>query len=293
MRVNVTRPLQIFQHTVYISIVGLVELFVIFPLACLLFHDFYKRLVPLDSAQIVPMGAFDSCFQQYSTKTITSTGSSSLVLEQKIKRLSIDGNLPLVSDNGLSEPITLRQYSNYKLDIDINFFCMTGNHEVGPIASVELLILSMNSYKKYEVVYKRLVPILCMINSSSITVPNSGLLKTSRLRQFETEWLNKIDLQDVIPILPNYKGIKITLGYARDTSLIFTPQSKVTFRLDFKQGLRNLMARRRLLSYLVGIPLFFQLLTVFVVLTALVSFVTISRNFNTGRANENVEKKNF
>lgn len=70
-------------------------------------------------------------------------------------------------------------------------------------------------------------------------------LGPSRLDVYDEEWLNTIRIEDKISLESSYETISVFLKTEiAQRNLIIHPESGIKFRMNFEQGLRNLMLRK-------------------------------------------------
>lgn len=264
MKVNLTRPLQLLQWSSYLSILVLVKLFIVLPLAVLLFNDFYHRLLPADSSQWVPL----------STLNQVQSSESSFSYQQSISRVHIERDLPRTLDNGRPQPIPLRAHILYKVDLDTKFYCLpTSKGLINNIEEVELEVY----LSPYSLVYRRTIPIICMKGDDSISIMELYRHGPSRLELYQKEWLNHIKLHDKIALNSNVGFMRYVLKMPESHRLIILPESGMRFRMNFEQGLRNVMLRWHKFTYAIGIIVFDFALSVLFTIAAFISFFLISR----------------
>ncbi|QLQ80834.1 hypothetical protein HG537_0E01890 [Torulaspora globosa] len=269
MKIDITRPLQLLQWSSYLGILVLVKLFIILPLAAILFNDFYLRLLPSDSSQWVPLSTFD-IFQDFTENQV--------VYDQSINRVLIERALPKTIDNGISQRINLRDHILYKVDLDTKFYCLPTVRSKGPTTNIEELEIEIYSSNKPEsLIYRRSVPIVCMKPDDSINVMELYKFGPSRLELFKKEWLNHFKAHDKISIASEMTSVRYVLKVPKSHKLVIQPDSGFRFRMSFEQGLRNVMLRWHKFSYAVGIVIFDLAISSLFVITAFLSFFLIMR----------------
>lgn len=269
MRINLSHLLRLLQWSSYTCTLLLVKLFVVFPLAVLLFHDFYLRLLPADSSSWVPFDILpeqNHFWHEYSR-----------IFTQKIERIDIDNELPKTLDNGLSQPIFLRDHILYKMDLNLQFYCihLFNDKPKNNVVEFELNIFNQNSGEK---LFAKRIPIACLTEElpTSLGVPSSKY-GSSVLELYRREWLNVLKLDDKIEIHPKIGSIKLELRTGQPTQLILEPESSIKFRMHFSQGLINLMLRWHKTAYILGIILFDLTITSLFSISTLVTFTLVSK----------------
>lgn len=266
MLINVTRSLQLVQWSSYVAIAFLVQLVIIFPLSVLLFHDFYVRLLPPDSSQWIPLSAFNNTYE--------------MQFQQVIIRTPPEYPLPTLLDNGLPQGIPLRDHILYKMDIDVNLYCLKDSWDEGHnLDSVQLQVYTIVFDDELELstlVYRRTIPVVCLKTQDSISVDDIYKVGPNRLLLFEKEWLNHITIEDNISVGPEAEAIQYVFSSRNESDLIFDPKSSVRLIMNFEQGFRNLMLRWRLLSHIIGTTVFFIVITILFALTGAATFYFIN-----------------
>ncbi|QLL33276.1 hypothetical protein HG536_0E01870 [Torulaspora globosa] len=269
MKIDITRPLQLLQWSSYLGILVLVKLFVILPLAAILFNDFYLRLLPPDSSQWVPLSTFDIS---------QDSAENNLVYDQTINRVLIERALPKTIDNGISQKINLRDHILYKVDLDTKFYCLPTARSKGQTTNIEELEIEIYSSNKPEsLIYRRTIPIVCMRPDDSINIMELYKFGPSRLELFRKEWLNHFKAHDRISITSEMSSVRYVLKVPKSHKLVIQPDSGFRFRMSFEQGLRNVMLRWHKFSYAVGIVIFDLAISSLFVITAFFSFFLIMR----------------
>lgn len=279
MQLNLTKPLQILQWSSYAYLLVLVKIFVIFPIAILLFNDFYLRLLPSDSSQWVNLSKLQT----------QKNDLSSVEFFQTIERIPIDSDIPALLDNGLAEGIPLRDHISYKMDLDMNFFCKFSSKSQGytPSGIVEMLLQVYSTHKTETLIFQRTMPVLCMTIDDSIIEEELYKQGPSRLALYQKEWSNRIAIHDKIDINPRDLGLKhVWTLKSPGSRLIFNPESGFRFRMSFEQGLRNMMLRWHKITYIVGIIVFDCAISTLFVMAVLVSFYFMSNKLKGGTKRE-------
>lgn len=273
MKIDITKPLRLLQLSSYLGILLLVKIFVILPLAAILFNDFYLRLLPSDSSQWVPLSTFELA---------PNAVENTLVYDQNINRVVIERALPNTVDNGIPQNIHLRDHITYKLDVDTKFYCLPtarSNNRVTNIEEVEIEV----SDGPGSLIYRRTVPIICMKPCDSINSMELYKHGPSRLELYKKEWLNHFKVHDKVSITSEMSSLRYVLKVPKFHRFVILPDSGFRFRMSFEQGLRNAMLRWPKFTYAVGVVMFDFALSALFMVTAFFSFFVIARR--------NVEKK--
>lgn len=269
MKIDITRPLQLLQWSSYLGILLLVKIFVILPLAAILFNDFYLRLLPSDSSQWVPLSTFELSHNAV---------ENSMVFDQGINRVLIERALPKTTDNGISQRINLRDHILYKVDLDTKFYCLPTARSKGPVTNIEELEVEIHSSDEPQsIIYRRSIPIICMKPEDSINIMELYKYGPSRLELFKKEWLNHFKAHDKISIGSDMSSVRYVLKMPKSHKLVIQPDSGFRFRMSFEQGLRNVMLRWHKFSYAVGIVVFDLAISALFTITAFLSFFLIMR----------------
>lgn len=277
MKIDITRPLQLLQWSSYLGILVLVKLFVILPLAAILFNDFYLRLLPSDSSQWVPLSTFE---------VSQDAAESSLIYDQSINRVLIERALPKTIDNGISQKINLRDHILYKVDLDTKFYCLPTARSKGSTNNIEELEVEIYSSNKPEsLMYRRTTPIVCMKPDDSINVMELYKFGPNRLELFKKEWLNHFKSHDKVSITSEMSSVRYVLKVPKSHKLLIQPDSGFRFRMSFEQGLRNVMLRWHKVTYAVGIVIFDLAISSLFVITAFLSFFLIMRRSSNNKNN--------
>ncbi|CCE61742.1 hypothetical protein TPHA_0B00700 [Tetrapisispora phaffii CBS 4417] len=271
MLINVSKPFQILQWITYISIIVGVQLLIVLPISVLIFHDFYTRLIPPDSSQYVPV----STFEQY----------DELTYRHLITRVPIEKPLYSVEDNGLDQNLPLRDNILYKMDIDMKFFCLNENDlSRNNLEVLDFQVRVRNNYQKTKatsVIYRRKIPITCLNEHDSIVEDEIHKYGKNRLAMYQREWLNSIYVDDLIYIPSEIRQIQYHFVLPGQR-LILQPESNIYMRMEFKQGIRNMMLRWKKLTYLIGITVFYIFITtLFFISTGSSFYYMKSQNFIT------------
>ncbi|CCD27129.1 seipin NDAI_0J02370 [Naumovozyma dairenensis CBS 421] len=304
MIINITRPLKLIQWSSYILFFILIDLVILIPLAFLIFDDFYSRLLPSDSSQWVPISAFHNNIRNPSHSSRSSSSKNVYLFSQKINRISSNTIelspsplLPSIESNGLEQQIALREEINYLLDLNLEFFCLNNINSRHRIDSIEIDIFSMNmkqstdpetDFENIEKIHKQLLyhysqPIICLdVNDSVVTselhkqTPKTSSSSALRLAMYEKEWMNTIHLQDVMNLNSSITNlvlrIKTTIGTeTSDNELIFKMnECFMVFNMNFSQGLRNIMLKKRFITYVVGTVICFTIMSLLLFFSVLI-----------------------
>lgn len=264
MKINVSTPLRLIQWLSYACSLLLVKVFIIFPLAVLLFNDLYQRLLPSDSSNWVPFDTLKEVNHDWN-----ETGWK---FAQNVERIDADYDLPKTLDNGIAQPIYLRDHILYKMDLNLQFYCiyLSNDKQKNNLMEFELQIFDRMPKRK---MYGKRIPIVCLTEEYQTELGvSSSKYGSSRLELYQKEWLNELDLDDKIEINPELQSISFVLQTREPTKLILGPESGIRFRMHSPQGLINFMLRWRRTAYFVGIALFDLALTTLFTVTALVTF---------------------
>ncbi|CAI4048438.1 hypothetical protein SUVZ_12G4280 [Saccharomyces uvarum] len=276
MKINISRPLQFLQWSSYIVAAFFIQLLIILPLSVLIYHDFYLRLLPADSSNVVPLNTFNILQGiQFGTKFF-----------QSISSIPVGTDLPQTTDNGLPQPIPMRDNIEYKLDLNLQFYCQ---NKIGRLNLDSMLI---DVYRgpgpilrspgrvdnEDEKIFHTSRPIVCLTVEDSLSPQEVEQLGPSRLNAYNEEWLNSIIIEDKITLDSSYETVSIFLKTEMaQASIILQPKSGATFRMNFEQGLRNLMLRKRFLSYVIGISIFHCIICMLFFLTGCIAFVFVRK----------------
>lgn len=285
MKINLATSLRLFKWSLFVFAIFLVELLAIFPISVLLFNEFYKELVPDDTSQWVPLSAFSS-----------QRGSNYALFTQELHYIPAGIELPRLVKNGLQQEIPLRDHLKYKMDLDIKLYCLFDEFmsiEPNNLNSLDVKVGKREGHGKSSgttTVFAASFPVVCLRAGDSITVPQTGQLKQSRIESYKTEWLNVIHLEDIElteGLFENGDTMMVTIQTSnvnnqdndrvwaeestkedtRDHSdatcvkFILDPTSSVRFRVDFTQDIRNWMMKWKVLTYVLGIGVVFLLMT--------------------------------
>ncbi|AQZ13692.1 FLD1 (YLR404W) [Zygosaccharomyces parabailii] len=264
MRVKVSIFIKLLKWSLCVATLLLVKLFIIFPLAGLLFHDLYLRLLPPDSSQWVPLSTFHELKDE-------------LKFRQQIARIGVDRELPEALDNGLPQPIYLRERILYKMDLDLQFYCIH-NWDSTPQSSIVELKIAIQDPECGHKLFSRKIPIVCLGEELPTVLGDSSMkYGTSRSELYRREWLNHWKLEDKVDIVPDTRSLRLLLEMGQPAQLIFDPNSGLRFRMRFTQGLINLMQRWHKTAYIVGITAFDLAITALFGITTLVTFTLVSK----------------
>ena len=276
MKINVSRPLQFLQWSSYIVVAFLIQLLIILPLSILIYHDFYLRLLPADSSNVVPLNTFNILNGvQFGTKFF-----------QSIKSIPVGPDLPQTIDNGLSQLIPMRDNMEYKLDLNLQLYCQSKTDHL----NLDNLLIDVyrgpgpllgapgGSNSKDEKIFHTSRPIVCLALTDSMSPQEIEQLGPSRLDVYDEEWLNTIRIEDKISLESSYETISVFLKTEiAQRNLIIHPESGIKFRMNFEQGLRNLMLRKRFLSYIIGISIFHCIICVLFFITGCTAFIFVRK----------------
>ena len=294
MKINIARPFQIFQWSSYVVGAIVTHFIIVFPLACMLFNDFYNRLIPSDSSQLVPLSAFE----------LVETSTAHLKYSQQLYKVNAPQELPPLLSNGLNQRIPLREQVDYKVDASFNFYCLIDDNVENPVHNLQRVTVSVygvSANERHNLLYATSIPIICMKASDSISLPENKQLKNSRMASYRTEWLNKIKIDDVSDFSTDYSinGLSVMFNFPSPKvynkngksynhgikemdaySLLMEPESNLNFRVNFNQGIRNLMLRYRTITYTIGITVFHITMTILFVLTVGMGFYLTYQKLN-------------
>lgn len=266
MKFNLTRPLQVAQWFSYIMGVCVVQFLVILPLSALLFHDFYTRLLPPDSSQWVSINNFETSTQD----------NGMLILSQELERVKSHRPLVSVKPNGLPQAVGLREHTNYRLDLQLEFYCKNLNSTLQNTDIQEISIQLVDQLGNFYYHYRG--PIICKSSTMEPEVLDGNKHLKSRNEVLKNEWLNTIHVEDIIDINPDLSQLTIMMGLPDKAIVILPdPASGVLFRRFFENGLRNWMLRRWRTSYILGISAFYVSLSFTFVITCISSFFIFSK----------------
>ncbi|CAI4047051.1 seipin SKDI_12G4290 [Saccharomyces kudriavzevii IFO 1802] len=277
MKINISRPLQLLQWSSYLVAVFLIQLLVILPLSVLIYHDFYLRLLPADSSNLVPLNTFNILNGiQFGTKFF-----------QSIASIPVGTDLPQTTDNGLSQPIAMRDNIEYKLDLNLLFYCQNKNDHL----NLDNLLIDIyrgpgpalgspeRVDSKDEKIFHTSRPIVCLTVADSISYQEIEQLGPSRLNVYNEEWLNTITIEDKISLDSSYETISMFLRTEMaQKNLIIQSESGITFRMNFEQGLRNLMLRKRFLSYIIGVSIFHFIICILFFIVGCTAFMFVKKS---------------
>lgn len=283
MKVNISWPFQLLQWTSYVIAIFTVQIIIILPLSFILFNDFYQYLIPTDSSQLVPLSAFN----------LTETGRCHFYYSQKLDKVTAHQDLPIVKPNGLIQHIPVREHIDYRIDATFKFFCLINEKDTG-IHNLQTATVSIYAGRegvKPLLLHSKYVPILCLTQQDTITLPEGKQLKQSRLSQYKTEWLNEIRIDDISDLTTDAhttdliirfnfeseysssdKGYNHGFAYKNMYTLLMNQESKMNLRINFNQGIRNLMLRYRIITYVAGTIVVHILISFLMILTAITAF---------------------
>lgn len=265
MKFNLTRPFQIAQWVSYILGVGILQIVVILPLAVLLFHDFYTRLLPSDSSVWVPLDNFNSNASGLNTR-----------FKQGIVCVSPDKQLPGLKPNGLSQPIALRCHTNYKLDMKLEFYCHSLD-AIGNSKGTDLQYAVVSLSDDSNLFYRYRQPVICR-NQGATNVLEGNNHAKSRMEVLRNEWLNSLSLEDIADISPQLENIEISIDLPNSNGeILLEPTSGILVRRSFEQGLRNWMLRRWRTTYIIGTAVFYISLSFIFVITCMATFLIFTK----------------
>lgn len=283
MKVNISWPFQLMQWTSYLVAIFTVQIIIILPLSFILFNDFYQYLIPTDSSQLVPLSAFN----------LTENGRCHFHYNQDLNKVTAHQDLPIVKPNGLIQHIPVREHIDYRIDATFKFFCLINEKDTG---KHNLQTATVSIYAEREgmnpiLLHSKYVPILCLTEQDTITVPENKQLKHSRLSQYKTEWLNEIKIDDISDLTTDTQttGLAIRFNfpgnnggkkggfnhgspYINGYTLLMNEESKLNLRINFNQGIRNLMLRYRFITYVIGTIVVHILISFLMILTAVTAF---------------------
>ncbi|CAB4256174.1 similar to Saccharomyces cerevisiae YLR404W FLD1 Seipin protein involved in lipid droplet morphology, number, and size [Maudiozyma barnettii] len=301
MKINVSRPFQIIQWSSYVFAIFVVQFVIVLPLAFMLFNDFYRYLIPSDSSQLVPLSAFN----------LTQNGESHFHYYQELDKVPAHTDLPTVKQNGLVQHIPLREHIDYRIDAIFKFYCLIDDTKT-PRHNIQDTTVSVYGYivsGEYVLLYSKYVPIVCLTTKDSITLPDGRQLKGSRIKQYKTEWLNEIILDDISDFSTdsNIKGLAIRFNYGsiqRDLtdsfnhgfadkerySMLMNIESQLNFRINFNQGIRNLMLRYHLTTYVIGTVVFHLTISSLMMITAAMAFYITNQKLAADNSNRDSKK---
>ncbi|CAL9729246.1 seipin [Monosporozyma unispora] len=253
MRINLSTPFHWLQWYTYIVIIFIFQLIVIFPLSCIIFNDLYNRLISLDSIQTIPLNIL-----------ITPHNYK---FEQQFKRYDFSP-LPEVFSNGVSQLIPLRSTIDYKLDVNIKFYCQHrfyGYDKYNP--NMELLDtvkikIWINHDPKNQLLYKVKLPVICsnkdtsesslllepglnnkeVISGKKLSHYSKSIISTEHtfMDSYHDNWLNELIIDDKITIPTKAKSIHILLD---SISTFNVPKSDIVPHSIEDQTTVNIMKR--------------------------------------------------
>lgn len=249
----------------YITGVCFVQFLIIFPLSVLLFHDFYSKLLPPDSSQWVGINNFET--------------EKSHLFSQKLERIESHKPLISVKPNGLPQTVGLREQTDYRLDLQLDFYCACFSAMIEPKAVTGMVYIDLVD-QLAERFYSYKGPVLCFstVEDTGVLAGNKHL--SSRKEVIKNEWLNSVHIEDVIEVNHDLSQLTISIKINNHTGSSFQiipePSSGVLFRRFFNNGLRNWMLRRWRTTYILGISIFYISLSFTFVITCISSFFIFS-----------------
>lgn len=274
MKINISPPLRLIQWLSYACALLAIKVFIIFPLAVLLFHDLYSRLLPADSSSWVP----------FNTLQNENRDDYGWALTQEIKRIDSSYDLPKTLDNGITQPIFLRDHILYKMDLDLQFYCinLSTTKRRNSLIELELNVFDFkNGRLLKDELFSRRIPIVCLTDEHQTELGTPSLkYGSSMLELYRNEWLNTLELDDKIEINSQSTSVGFILQASEQIRLILEPESGIRFRMHSPQGLINLMLRWHRSTYVVGIGLFDIALTTLFGITALITFSLMSKRLS-------------
>ncbi|CAL9733724.1 seipin [Monosporozyma servazzii] len=253
MRINLSTPFHWLQWYTYIVIIFIFQLMVIFPLSCIIFNDLYNRLISLDSIQTIPLN--------------TLITPHNYKFEQYFMRYDFSP-LPDVFANGINQLIPLRSTIEYKLDVNIKFYCQhrfygydkyKPNMELLDTIKVKIWI---NDDPKNQLLYKVKLPVVCsnkdtsesslllesgltsgeMIPARKLSFYSNSILSSKHtfMDSYHDNWLNELIINDKISIPTKAKSIHILLD---STSSFSVPTGDIVPHTIEDQTNVNIMKR--------------------------------------------------
>ncbi|SMN22691.1 similar to Saccharomyces cerevisiae YLR404W FLD1 Seipin protein involved in lipid droplet morphology, number, and size [Maudiozyma saulgeensis] len=302
MKINISRPFQILQWSSYVLTVFVVQFVIVLPLSFILFNDFYQYLIPSDSSQLVPLSVFN----------LTQLSESHFHYYQELEKVPAHNDLPTVKQNGLIQHIPLREHIDYRIDANFKFYCLIDDTSY-PRHNLQVATVSVYGYTvsdEHILLHSKYVPIMCLTTKDSITLPEGTQLKGSRMKQYKTEWLNEIILDDISDFSTdsNIKGLVVRFNFKSEHhdlidsfnhgfvdknryALLMNFESQLNFRINFNQGIRNLMLRYQLTTYIVGTIVFHLTISSLCILTAAMAFYLTNQKLASDNATNNRKSK--
>lgn len=271
------------QWTSYVVAIFIVQIIIILPLSFILFNDFYQYLIPTDSSQLVPLSAFN----------LTESGRCHFQYTQKLDKVTAHQDLPIVKPNGLIQHIPVREHIDYRIDATFKFFCLI-NEEDTAKHNLQTATVSIYAHRDGStplLLHSKYVPIVCITSQDKITLPEGKQLKQSRISQYKTEWLNEIKIDDISDLTTDSQTVGLVIRFnfltnEKDTTqgynhgyphrdvytLLMNEDSKLNLRINFNQGIRNLMLRYRIITYVVGTIVVHILISFLMIITTVTAF---------------------
>lgn len=314
MRINLSSPFHLFQWYSYILIIFTIQIIIILPLSCIIFYDLYNRLISRDSIIYIPLN--------------TLTTSSTYKFEQNMERYDFSP-LPLVNNNGIIQTIPLRSTIDYKLDLKLDFYCqhrLYSYPRYGPnmelLDTIKLKIW-INNDPINGILFKQIIPVICSNKDTSelsllsgkeqqpmvidTSIPNKFIPSTNKksfMDKYHDNWINKLDINDLINIPPWANSIHLLLDSTSTYSvprnlndnhyqwtiddqqqvkikkkLTFQGISHLEFRTVYDQGIRNFMLIHPWITYIVGTTMIHLILVTVFLVTGLYWFYKTLNKF--------------
>lgn len=245
----------------------------IFPLAIILFHDFYRRLLPSDALTLIPLSAFTKQSEML-------TGIWNRSGKQSIRRVGPASTLPWMQNRGSPEEIPLRSHLTYKMDIEIRAYCAALEGDFG--SHIDMLNFKVFGGPSGDtLIYARETPIYCVAVNDK---PQMSEQPANQRSVMSKQWLNELLFEDVADISTStlYLRYELKLNSA-GKALYIEPSSHFRLRVNYDQGLRNLMLKRKFFAYIFGIASFFIIISTTTTVVALSSFLVIHQKFGKSR----------
>lgn len=202
--------------------------------------------------------------------------------KQSIKRIPHESaQLPILSNNGIPEPIPLRDHVNYIMDLRLQLFCRT--HQ-GEFPSTPLTVSLSSNVGRGTPLYVKEWQVVCMRPGADIyerELYSDAKTHGNRRAAFEREWVNTVHWEDVISLPPDTKHLTLSVEKRGAVELLFKMDddddgSAVQIRETFIQGLRYLMVKHRLLAYLFGCIVCYVVLSLMFLFTSVATFTFVS-----------------
>ncbi|KAG0672376.1 hypothetical protein C6P45_003060 [Maudiozyma exigua] len=283
MKLNISWPFQLMQWTSYVTVIFIVQIIIILPLSFISFNDFYQYLIPTDSSQLVPLSAFN----------LTESGRCHFQYTQLLDKVSAHQDLPIVKPNGLIQHIPVREHIDYRIDATFKFFCLINEEDTAKhnLQTATVSVYTLRKGSNPLLLHSKYVPIVCITPQDKITLPEGKQLKHSRLSQYRTEWLNEIKIDDISDLTTDSQTESLVIGfnfiaderyatkgynhgypYRNAYTLLMNEESKLNLRINFNQGIRNLMLRYRIITYVVGTIVVHILISFLMIITTVTAF---------------------